>query len=107
MTTVGETLTADDARKVSGYHDIDYSISEDSTVLEAVQKFAAFNIGCLVTTDAAGKSFLVRFLRVRNCVFFSFFFLKILTFWLALRSYLVSFYITPYLYIDRKTQWSD
>jgi hypothetical protein len=48
-------LTANDAAKVSGYAEIDYIIAEDSPVLEAVQKFAAYNIGCLVTTDAAGR----------------------------------------------------
>ena len=33
---------------------MDYTISEDATVLDAVQKFAAYNIGCLVTTDSNG-----------------------------------------------------
>mmetsp|Transcript_11362 Transcript_11362/g.17882 ORF Transcript_11362/g.17882 Transcript_11362/m.17882 type:complete len:189 (+) Transcript_11362:60-626(+) len=54
-TTIQEALTAEDARKVSGYNDIDYSINEDSPVIDAVQKFAAYNIGCLVTTDAEGN----------------------------------------------------
>ena len=48
--------TADDALKYSGYSEIDFTIKEDAPVYDAVQKFAAFNIGCLVTTDAAGKS---------------------------------------------------
>ena len=48
-------MTAEDARKVSGYNEIDFAIDEDAPVLDAVQKFAAYNIGCLVTTDAAGK----------------------------------------------------
>lgn len=34
---------------------MDFTIPEDSTVYEAVQKFAAYDIGCLVTTDASGK----------------------------------------------------
>ncbi len=54
MTTVSEALTAEDARKVSGYVQIDYTISEEVPVYEAVQKFAAFNIGCLVTLDTSG-----------------------------------------------------
>jgi predicted transcriptional regulator len=54
MSTIAEALTAEDARKVSGYSGIDYSISEDATVLDAVQKFAAYNIGCLVCTDSKG-----------------------------------------------------
>ena len=35
--------------------DIDYTINENDTVYEAVQKFAAYNVGCLVTVDAEGK----------------------------------------------------
>jgi predicted transcriptional regulator len=48
------TVTADDALKYSGYMQIDFTIPEDTPVYDAVQKFAAFNIGCLVTTDKAG-----------------------------------------------------
>lgn len=54
FTTVIEAATAGDALKYSGYSAIDFTINEDATVFDAVQKFAAFNIGCLVTTDAAG-----------------------------------------------------
>jgi len=54
MTTVREAATIDDALKFSGYSAIDFTIPEDSMTYDAVQKFAAFNIGCLVTTDAAG-----------------------------------------------------
>jgi hypothetical protein len=62
LTTVKEAAvsigsTADDALKYSGYTEIDFTIKESAFVYEAVQKFAAFNIGCLVTTDAAGKLF--------------------------------------------------
>jgi predicted transcriptional regulator len=71
-TTIQEALTAEDARKVSGYSDIDYAINEDAPVIDAVQKFAAYNIGCLVTTDADG-----RYLLVASCVAFS---LKILAY---------------------------
>lgn len=56
FTTVAQaSSTADDALKFSGYQSIDFTIKEDLPTYEAVQKFAAFNIGCLVTTDAAGK----------------------------------------------------
>lgn len=49
------SATADDAWKFSGYQKIDFTIKEDATVYEAVQKFAGFGIGCLIVTDAAGK----------------------------------------------------
>ena len=52
-------LTADDAARVSGYSEIDYLIDEDAPVIEAVQKFSAYNIGCLVTTDKDGTSMLI------------------------------------------------
>lgn len=57
LTTVKQAAgaTADDALKYSGYQGIDFSIKDTAPVYDAVQKFAAFNIGCLVTTDAAGK----------------------------------------------------
>ena len=54
--TVKEGLTATDAWNKSCYSEIDYTISEDVPVYEAVQKFAAYNIGCLVTTDKDGKA---------------------------------------------------
>lgn len=54
MVSVHEALTAEDARAVSGYSNIDYTIGEEATVYDAVQKFAAFNIGCLVVTNKAG-----------------------------------------------------
>ena len=54
-TSVKEAATADDALRFSGYSAIDFTIPEDAPVYDAVQKFAAFNIGCLVTVDAAGK----------------------------------------------------
>eukprot|EP00529_Nitzschia_sp_RCC80_P033946 CAMPEP_0113485818 /NCGR_PEP_ID=MMETSP0014_2-20120614/24679_1 /TAXON_ID=2857 /ORGANISM="Nitzschia sp." /LENGTH=204 /DNA_ID=CAMNT_0000379475 /DNA_START=310 /DNA_END=924 /DNA_ORIENTATION=+ /assembly_acc=CAM_ASM_000159 len=59
MTTVAEAglakATAGEAAALSGYAQIDFSINEDAMVIDAVQKFAAFNIGCLVTTNAAGE----------------------------------------------------
>ena len=57
LTTVAEAVrTAEDALKYSGYSSIDFTIDEDMKVYDAVQKFAAFNIGCLVTTDKQGES---------------------------------------------------
>ena len=35
----------------SCYHKIDFKINEESNVKEAVMRFSAFNIGCLVVTD--------------------------------------------------------
>ena len=53
--TAGETLTAGDAAKLSGYSNIEYRINEGAMVIDAVQQFAAHNIGCLVTVNDAGK----------------------------------------------------
>ncbi len=53
-TPLEDVSTAADASKISGYSEIDYIINEDSPVIDAVQRFAAYNIGCLVTTDKAG-----------------------------------------------------
>ena len=52
---IEDVSTAADAAALSGYSDIDYIINDDSPVIDAVQRFAAYNIGCLVTTDASGK----------------------------------------------------
>ena len=53
--SIEDVSTAADAAALSGYSDIDYIINDDSPVIDAVQRFAAYNIGCLVTTDASGK----------------------------------------------------
>jgi CBS domain-containing protein len=37
--------------KNSCYHKIDFKINEDAPVNQAIQRFAAFNIGCLAVTD--------------------------------------------------------
>jgi predicted transcriptional regulator len=39
----------------SCYHKIDFKISEDATVKDAVNRFTAFNIGCLAVTDKNNK----------------------------------------------------
>lgn len=54
---LGPSTTAEEAAAMSGYADIDFAISENAPVLDAVQKFAAYNIGCLVTTDDKGEFF--------------------------------------------------
>lgn len=53
--TVKEGLTATDAWNKSCYSGIDYTVNEDLPVYDAVQKFAAYNVGCLVTVDAEGE----------------------------------------------------
>lgn len=43
--SVKEGLTATDAWTKSCYSEIDYTVNDDASVYEAVQKFAAYNIG--------------------------------------------------------------
>lgn len=43
--SVKEGLTATDAWSKSCYSEIDYTINDDAAVYDAVQKFAAYNIG--------------------------------------------------------------
>lgn len=50
-----EHASAKSAWEKSCYFEMDFTIPETSSVYEAVQKFAAYDVGCLVTTDAAGK----------------------------------------------------
>jgi len=49
-----EKATAEQALNLSGYKTIDYTVNEGATVFEAINKFAAFNIGCLVTVNDTG-----------------------------------------------------
>lgn len=44
------------AWKKSCYSGMDYTIGDESTVFEAVNKLAAYDVGCLVTKDANGKN---------------------------------------------------
>ena len=68
-TTIDDALlTADDAFKKSGYIAIDYTINEDAFVYDAVQKFAAFNIGCLVTVNSCTCLFFLCFHCKSGCV---------------------------------------
>ena len=46
--SVKEGLTATDAWTKSCYSEIDYTISDDAAVYDAVQKFAAYNIGKII-----------------------------------------------------------
>ena len=66
--TVKEGLTATDAWNKSCYSEIDYTVNENDPVYEAVQKFAAYNIGCLVTVDVDGKLCTIIILYVCNVV---------------------------------------
>lgn len=54
-TTVENRSSAQDALKKSCYFKIDFGINEEATVYEAVQRFAAYNIGALAVTNAENK----------------------------------------------------
>jgi len=47
--------TAKSAWKKSCYYKIDFKIKENANVFEAVQKFSAYNIGCLAVTNTDEK----------------------------------------------------
>lgn len=51
---VATSTTAKDAAALGCYDTADFCIDETSSVYDAVQRFCAYNIGCLVTTDAQG-----------------------------------------------------
>jgi len=53
--TVEDAVTADDAWKKSCYVEMDFTVNDESTVYDVVQRFAAFNVGCLVTVDNDGN----------------------------------------------------
>lgn len=55
MVTLEESPEASEAWKKSCYYTIDFTISEDEVVKEAVKRFSAYNIGALVTTNSAGN----------------------------------------------------
>lgn len=54
LSTLEGSFDATDAWKKSCYFQIDYTINQECTVYEAIQRFAAFDIGCLVTVDDIG-----------------------------------------------------
>uniref|UniRef100_A0A6C0F5I8 CBS domain-containing protein n=1 Tax=viral metagenome TaxID=1070528 RepID=A0A6C0F5I8_9ZZZZ len=64
--TTKNTVSALSVFKNSCYHKIDFKISEDNTVNNAVKRFAAFNIGCLAVTDS--KNNLVGVLSERDYI---------------------------------------
>ena len=59
--------TANCAWSKSCYSGIDYTIDQNSPVIDAVEKFAAYNVGALVTTDEEGKSFFFFLAIINNC----------------------------------------
>lgn len=54
-TTIEQVATADEAWKKSCFSGMDFTINDEETVYDAVQKLAGFNIGCLVTVDGDGN----------------------------------------------------
>lgn len=55
MGTIASSSSATDAMKSSCYREIDFTVPEDEPAIVACQKMAAFDIGCLVTTDSQGN----------------------------------------------------
>jgi predicted transcriptional regulator len=55
MTTLQNIPNATSAWEKSCYYKINFKINEKSTVYEAVQKFSAYNIGCLAVTNDKDK----------------------------------------------------
>mmetsp|Transcript_18406 Transcript_18406/g.25949 ORF Transcript_18406/g.25949 Transcript_18406/m.25949 type:complete len:216 (-) Transcript_18406:7-654(-) len=55
MVSVAESSSAHEAWEKSCYVAIDFTIPDDHLVFEAVQRFAAYNIGCLITTGENGE----------------------------------------------------
>jgi len=55
FSSITTPVSAIDVFKKSCYHKIDFKINEDSSVQEAVNRFTAFNIGCLAVTDNSNK----------------------------------------------------
>lgn len=54
MVTISDSPTAHEAFQKSCYVQIGFTIPDDHLVFEAVQRFAAYDIGCLITTDSNG-----------------------------------------------------
>jgi predicted transcriptional regulator len=55
FSSITTPVSAIDVFKKSCYDKIDFKINEDSSVQEAVNRFTAFNIGCLAVTDNSNK----------------------------------------------------
>jgi len=52
---LGESVPAQGAWEKSCYFKIDFTIPETQSVYDAVQRFSAYDIGCLVVTNSDGK----------------------------------------------------
>ena len=55
ITEVSQHASASTAWEKSCYNKIDYTIEDDLSVYEAVQRFSAYNVGALVTTKGSGE----------------------------------------------------
>ena len=55
ITEVSQHASASTAWEKSCYNKIDYTISDDLSVYDAVQRFSAYNVGALVTTNGDGQ----------------------------------------------------
>jgi len=53
--TMDESGTIKKAWENSCYNKMEFAISEDATMFEAVQQFSAYRVGALVVTNAAGE----------------------------------------------------
>lgn len=56
MSALEDFPSAKSAWEKSCYFEMDFTISEDSAVYEAIQKFSAYDVGCLVTVDVDGET---------------------------------------------------
>jgi hypothetical protein len=52
--TFADSPTAADAYKKSCYFEMDFTVADEATVFEAVQKFSAYDVGALITVDESG-----------------------------------------------------
>jgi predicted transcriptional regulator len=55
LSTISRNISALNVFEKSCYHKIDFKISQDANVQEAVIRFSAFNIGCLAVTNGENK----------------------------------------------------
>ena len=67
--TLEESKTAKSAWQKSCYFEMDFTIPEDASVYEAVQKFAAYDVGCLVTTDSSGTFHMALDLKISSALY--------------------------------------
>jgi len=55
FSTIPSLVSAINVFEKSCYHKIDFKISQDASVQEAVIRFSAFNVGCLAVTNNENK----------------------------------------------------